>query len=80
MTLTTSDLKTGFRVRLKNFGLTDTAYRQKLLSFGLTRGTEVEVIRIAPLGCPVQLEVRGTAVALRFEEASCLEWERLSCA
>lgn len=77
--LTTSDLKAGFRVRLMDFGLTDTAYRQKLLSFGLTRGTEVCVVRIAPLGCPVQIEVRGTSIALRFDEARHLQWERLSC-
>lgn len=77
--LSTSDLKAGFRVRLIDFGLTDMAYRQKLLSCGMTRGTEVQVIRIAPFGCPVQMEVRGTSIALRFNEARHLLWEQLSC-
>ena len=77
--LTTSDLKAGLRVRLIDFGPTDAAYRRKLLSFGVTRGAEVQVIRIAPLGCPVQIEVRGASIALRFEEARHLRWEQLSC-
>ncbi len=77
MMLKTSDLKPGYRVRLIDFGLTDTVYRRKLLSFGMTRGVEVYVVRIAPLGCPLQLEIRGTSVALRFDEASDLLWERL---
>ena len=80
MMLTTSDLKAGLRVRLIDFGLTDTAYRRKLLSFGMTRGAEVQVIRIAPLGCPVQIEVRGVSIGLRFDEARHLQWEQLSCA
>lgn len=78
--LMTSDLKAGLRVRLTDFGVTDAAYRRKLLSFGMTRGTEVQVIRIAPLGCPVQIEVRGASIALRFDEARYLQWEQLSCA
>lgn len=80
MMLTTADLKAGFRVRFIDFGLTDAAYRRKLLSLGMTRGAEVSVLRIAPLGCPVQIEVRGISFALRFDEACHLQWEPLSCA
>lgn len=77
MMLTTSDLQPGFRVRLIDFGLTDSLYRRKLLSLGVTRGVEVKIVRIAPLGCPLQLEVRGSAIALRFDEANYLRWELL---
>jgi ferrous iron transport protein A len=77
MKLCFSHLQPGDRVRLIDFGSTDTAYRRKLLSFGLTRGVELSVVRVAPLGCPVQLEVRGAAVALRKDEAQHLVWERL---
>lgn len=75
--LTTSDLKPGFRVRLVDFGQTDALYRRKLLAFGVTRGVEVHVVRIAPLGSPLQIEVRGASLALRKEEADDLKWERL---
>lgn len=75
--LTTSDLKPGFRARLIDFGLTDVLYRRKLLSFGITRGVEVQIVRVAPLGCPLQVDVRGTSIALRLDEASHLQWEPL---
>lgn len=77
MVLNTMDLKPGFRVRLIGFGQTDALYRRKLLSFGVTRGVELDVVRIAPLGCPIQVDVRGASLALRKEEACYLQWERL---
>jgi ferrous iron transport protein A len=72
-----NELMAGERVRLVDFGDTPIAYRQRLLSLGVTRGVELLVVRIAPLGCPVQVEVRGTSLTLRKEEAALLEWERL---
>lgn len=77
MLLNTVDLKPGFRVRLLDFGQTPVLYRQKLLSFGITRGVELSVLRIAPLGCPIQVEVRGASLALRKDEANYLQWEKL---
>ncbi|MBA2653333.1 MAG: ferrous iron transport protein A [Tatlockia sp.] len=72
-----NELVKGDRVRLVDFGQTDLLYRRRLLSLGITRGVELSVIRIAPLGCPVQVEVRGTSLTLRKEEASQLKWERI---
>lgn len=62
-------------LRLVDFGATDVSYRQKLLALGITRGVEVEVIRVAPLGCPIQIEVRGISLALRKEDIRYLQWE-----
>lgn len=72
-----TEFAVGDRVRLIGFGQTDLGYRRKLLSLGITRGVELRVVRFAPLGCPVQVEVRGTSLALRKEEARYIEWERL---
>ncbi|KTD07435.1 ferrous iron transport protein A [Legionella jamestowniensis DSM 19215] len=72
-----TELVKGDRVRLIDFGLTDVQYRRRLLSLGITRGIELSVVRVAPLGCPVQVEVRGTSLTLRKEEAAELIWERL---
>lgn len=72
-----TDLLPGDRVRLIDFGQTDALYRRKLLSLGVTRGAELFVTRVAPLGCPVQVEVRGTSLTLRKEEACYLQWERV---
>jgi ferrous iron transport protein A len=52
------------------------AYRAKLLAMGLTKGTELTVTRVAPLGDPVEINVRGFALSLRKDEASALLIER----
>lgn len=72
-----NELARGDRVRLLDFGLTETTYRRRLLSLGVTCGVEFRVIRIAPLGCPIQIDVRGTSLTLRKDEASQLILERL---
>ncbi|KTD28064.1 MULTISPECIES: FeoA family protein [Legionella] len=72
-----TELVKGDRVRLIDFGQTDLLYRRRLLSLGITRGVELSVVRVAPLGCPVQVEVRGTSLTLRKEEANSIEWERI---
>ncbi|ANH14436.1 TPA: ferrous iron transport protein A [Legionella pneumophila] len=72
-----SELKQGDKVRLVSFGATDMQYRRRLLSLGITCGVEFSVVRMAPLGCPVQIEVRGTFLTLRKDEASQLVLEHL---
>lgn len=44
--------------------------RNRLLEMGLTRGTVVELIRIAPLGDPIELQVRGFRLSVRKSEAA----------
>ena len=43
------------------------------MSFGLIPGVDFKVVRIAPLGDPVQIEVMGSQVALRKDEADILQ-------
>ena len=72
-----TELEQGDLVRLIDFGPTETQYRRRLLSLGVTRGVEFLVVRKAPLGCPIQIEVRGTFIILRIEEARHLILERV---
>lgn len=72
-----TELMPGDKVRLIDFGQTEHSYRRKLLALGITRGVEFLVLRMAPLGCPVLIEVRGTALSLRKEEAMHLLLERI---
>lgn len=72
-----TELIQGDKARLVSFGATDIQYRRRLLSLGVTCGAEFVVVRVAPLGCPMQIEVRGTALTLRKEEASQLVLERV---
>lgn len=73
----TTDLKPGDAVRLLHYGAIDSDYRRRLIAFGLTCGVEARVLRRAPLGCPLEMEVRGLALVIREHEASSLVWEHV---
>lgn len=73
-----SELKVGERGRIVHVTSGDKVYRQRLLAMGLLPGTEFIVSRIAPLGDPVEIAVRGFALSLRKGEASILEVERVT--
>lgn len=47
--------------------------RQRILDMGLTKGTEVTVRKVAPLGDPMEVTVRGYELSLRKAEAACIE-------
>lgn len=49
------------------------ALRHHLLDMGLTPGTEITLQKIAPMGDPVQIKVRGYELTLRLEEAQKIE-------
>jgi ferrous iron transport protein A len=42
---------------------------QRLMMLGLTPGTRFSVIRVAPLGDPIEIKLRGFSLSLRREEA-----------
>ena len=46
------------------------AFRRRLLEMGLVPGTQVMIVSIAPLGDPLQIEVRGGQWSLRRTEAA----------
>ncbi|EMK6855108.1 ferrous iron transport protein A [Vibrio cholerae] len=56
-------------------GLSD-AVRKKLMVMGVLPNTEVVLIRRAPMGDPLQVEVRGVSIALRENIAANIDVER----
>ncbi|MCK4392882.1 ferrous iron transport protein A [Candidatus Bipolaricaulota bacterium] len=48
---------------------------RRLLDMGLVAGTEVEVERVAPLGDPIEVKVKGYHLTLRKEEAANIQVE-----
>lgn len=46
------------------------AIRKRIMDMGLTNGTDFEVIRVAPLGDPVEIKIRGYLLSLRMSEAA----------
>ncbi|MHC5019269.1 MAG: FeoA family protein [Planctomycetota bacterium] len=50
---------------------------QRLFEMGFYEGGEVEVVRLAPLGDPMEVRVAGYLLSLRKEEAKAVEVESL---
>ncbi|MFT5583596.1 MAG: ferrous iron transport protein A [Cognaticolwellia sp.] len=46
------------------------SFRRRLLELGLLPGTVVEIIRVAPLGDPMEISLRGSRLSIRREEAA----------
>lgn len=49
------------------------AIKRRIMDMGLTKGTEVLVHKVAPLGDPIELTVRGYELTLRKDEAQSIE-------
>lgn len=66
------DLKPGESAVISGYEKGNKEYRQKLLTMGLTRGKSVKLLKVAPMGDPVELEVREFNLSLRKAEADVL--------
>lgn len=49
------------------------AVKRRIMDMGLTKGTHVFVRKVAPLGDPIEITLRGYELSLRRDEASCIE-------
>ena len=49
------------------------AVKRRIMDMGITRGTEVTVRKVAPLGDPVEVTVRGYELSLRKADAEMIE-------
>lgn len=77
-TTSISTLQPGDHARIVGLGKSRPEYRQKLMSMGLTPGATFEITRVAPLGDPVEIKVRGFSMSLRKDEAEMIAVEKLS--
>ena len=78
MALSLRDMAVGEKGKIVAFQKGDKSYRKKLLAMGLTPKTEFSIIRYAPMGDPVEIQVRGFALSLRKDEADTLVVERVA--
>ncbi len=49
------------------------AVKRRIMDMGITKGTQIYVRRVAPLGDPVEVSVRGYELSLRKEDAQMVE-------
>lgn len=72
-----SELKTGEYAEITGYTLGNAAYRAKLLALGLTRGVQLKIVNVAPLGDPFELAVRGYHLSLRRDEVDVIKVKKL---
>lgn len=63
-----SDLPPGYTGFIESVGGKED-FRRRLIDMGITPGTKVSVIRLAPLGDPIQIGIRGYELTIRKSEA-----------
>ena len=51
------------------------AVKRRIMDMGITRGAEVHIRKVAPLGDPIEVTVRGYELSLRKAEAEMIEVE-----
>lgn len=72
--MTLKDVTVGQTVKVKK--LTGAGpVKRRIMDMGITKGVEIYVRKVAPLGDPVEVTVRGYELSLRKEDATMIEVE-----
>ncbi|AIE87609.1 FeoA family protein [Fimbriimonas ginsengisoli] len=71
-----ADLKKGMRAQVVRV-TQESAETVRLQEMGLTPGTTFRVVKVAPFGDPIEIELRGYRLCLRKRETDCFEIEVL---
>jgi Fe2+ transport system protein FeoA len=69
-----TELKRGEKGSIVKIGGKGSIHR-RLLDMGLVSGSEVEMERVAPLGDPIEIKIKGYNLSLRREEAASIQVE-----
>ncbi len=72
---TLRDVKVGETVKVKKLAGADGALKRRVMDMGVTKGSEIYVRKVAPLGDPVEITIRGYELSLRKEDAQIVEIE-----
>ncbi|HEX3021432.1 MAG TPA: FeoA family protein [Lachnospiraceae bacterium] len=76
MSLTLQQLKPGEACKVTSIG-TKGLIKRRLMDMGVTPGVDIRLVKIAPLGDPIEINIRGYELSLRKEEANQIFVERL---
>ena len=71
---TLKDTKIGETVRVKTL-MGEGRIKRRIMDMGITKGVEIYVRKVAPLGDPVEVTVRGYELSLRKADAEMIEVE-----
>ena len=70
--MTLKEVKPGNSVTIRRLNSTGSV-KKKLMDMGLTKNTEVYIRKVAPLGDPIELTVRGYELSIRKADAALIE-------
>lgn len=70
-----SEVKIGQKAIITKINITNKQIRRHLLDMGLTRGAKVEIKKIAPMGDPIDIALRGYELALRKADLKFIDVE-----
>ena len=74
MVKTLRDAKVGDTVKVvRLYG--EGAVKRRIMDMGITKGVEVQVCKVAPLGDPIEVTVRGYQLSIRKADAEMIEVE-----
>ena len=51
----------------------DGEYKRRIMDMGITKGSEIYIRKVAPLGDPVEITVRGYELSVRKNDAQCVQ-------
>lgn len=71
---TLKDIKIGDTVKVKKLH-GEGALRRRIMDMGITKGIDVYLRKVAPLGDPMEVTVRGYELLIRKEDAGMIEVE-----
>jgi ferrous iron transport protein A len=71
---TLRDLSIGSKAKVKKIN-GEGAVKRRIMDMGITKGTEVYIRKVAPLGDPIEVTVRGYELSLRKADAEMIEIE-----
>ncbi|MDE6607405.1 MAG: ferrous iron transport protein A [Lachnospiraceae bacterium] len=66
--MTLKEMKSGEQGKIVSVGEKG-QMRRRIMDMGVTPGAEVKVVKVAPLGDPIEVTIRGYELSLRKEEA-----------
>ena len=72
--MTLRDLKLGETAKVVAINA-EGAFKRRIMDMGITTGVSIKLVKVAPLGDPVEVTVRGYQLSLRKDEAASIQVE-----
>lgn len=72
--MTLQDAKVGTRVTVRRIN-GEGAYKRRIMDMGITKGVDIYIRKVAPLGDPIETTVRGYELSIRRADAEIIEVE-----